>query len=194
VAQWNLARFIEALLPLLDDDQDRALAIANGHLRTFPTRFATHRLTFLRRRLGLVDADDGDEALADAFLAGLTAGTVDHHLAWLDLLRLDRDQEPRALTGAAWVEWIARWRARRFRDPALVAAAREALAASAPRVVPRNHRVEEALAAAVAGRWEPWHRLLAAVSRPFTDDPDHADLMVPPPPRVSACHRTFCGT
>ncbi len=194
VTQWNLARLVEAVLPLLDDDADRALAAGNAHLGTFPARYAAHRLAILRRRLGLVDADDGDGSLADAFLAGLATAEIDHHMAWLDLLRLDRDQEPRVLVGSRWSEWIARWRTRRLRDPALVENARVILAASVPRVIPRNHRVEEALAGAVRGHWEPWRRLLAAVGRPFVDDPGHAGLMEPPSPRESACHRTFCGT
>ncbi|MFM2090798.1 MAG: hypothetical protein RLZZ127_1287, partial [Planctomycetota bacterium] len=191
IAQWNIARAVETVLPLLDPDPDRALAAGNARLAAFRARYARHWLAVLRRRLGLTGEAPGDEALADAFLAGLAAEGVDHHLAWLDLLRIARDQAPRVLIDGGWPAWIRAWQERRAADRV---ASDALLAAAIPRVVPRNHRVEEALAGAVNGDWAPWDRLLAAVRRPFADDPGHEDLMAPPPPEIAACHRTFCGT
>ena len=186
IIHWNIARAAEALLPLLATDQEQALAVARDRLDRVPIRYAAHHLATFRRRLGLTTEAEDDADLVAAWTAELHAHTTDLPLAWLDLLRLARGQAPQVLTGPAWEAWLLRWRARRP-DPDL-------LAAATPRISPRNHRVEEALTAAVTGDWEPWNRLLAALQRPYEDLAEHADLNHPPAPEVAACHRTFCGT
>ncbi len=187
VAQWNLARAIEACLPLLGAAEADALAKGQALLAGFAPAYAEALLAAQRARLGLTGEDPGDAALAQDLLAGLARDGADYHLAWLDLLRLARGGSAAVLVGPAWSPWLARWRERGGGDPVR-------LAAAVPRIIPRNHRVEEALAAAVAGDWRPWDRLLAALRTPFADSDDADALMIPPPPDIAACHRTFCGT
>ncbi len=186
IAHWNIARAAEALLPLLGADEAQAVEVARGLLDTVPMRFAHHHTAVFRRRLGLRDAQDGDVDLIDAWNAQRHAQETDHAASWLDLLRIARGQAPLVLTGPAWDAWLERWRQR---QPAV-----DLLAAVTPRVQARNHRVEEALDAAIRGAWEPFHCLLAVLQKPYEDSPEAEALNEPPPPEVAACHQTFCGT
>ena len=193
IAQWNLARLAEALLPLLDPVPEQAKSLANERVVGFGALHRDRRLAHQRHRLGLVDADAADGELAEAFLDLLAAQGLDHTLAWLDLLAVARGEDPHLGSGPAWDAWIARWQARRRRDGSEQAST-ALLAATTPRIIPRNHRVEEALAAAGADDWKPWNRLLAALRYPYDDGPDQRELGQPPPPGVMDGYCTFCGT
>jgi uncharacterized protein YdiU (UPF0061 family) len=212
IAQWNLTRLAEALLPLIADEPDEAAARATAVLEAFPGRYARHLLAGQRAKLGLADpdadgADDGDDAaLAADWLALLQAGRADFTLAWRRLAdaAAGDDAPLRALfldpgpTGP----WLARWRERCASEDGGFAASAAAQAQRAERmrrvnpiVIPRNHRVEEALAAASDdGDLGPLQRLLAALGRPYDEIAEHAGYAEPAPPEVTACYRTFCGT
>ena len=172
IMAWNLARLAEALLPFLAADETRAVDLANGRLEAIAGIYRREWLAVMRRKLGLVGQDAGDEALIDDLLPAL----VGHD--WTLAFR-------RGFVGLD--PWRARWLAR-------VGAGWEArLEAANPAVIPRNHRVEEALDAASAGDLGPFEALLAAVR-----DPDSAEAgregFVLPPPEGLAPHVTSCGT
>ena len=209
IAQWNLTRLAESLLPLLSDDTDRAVALATEVLEGFAQRFGRHLLTGQRDKLGLARADAGDDeadaALARDWLALLQSQHADFTGAWRALAdSASGDDAPlRALCtdAAAPAAWLARWRARCASedgpDAGVAAAAARAarIRAASPRVIPRNHLVEDALAAASGeNRLEPFGRLLDALRRPFDDAPELAPYAQPAPAAVTACYRTFCGT
>ncbi len=165
IAQWNLARLAEALLPLIDDDADRAEALAIEALNDFPAKYHAHLLSGQRAKLGLrrrePDDDIADAALAADWLALLHAGQVDFTLGWRRLADAAAgDEAPlRALFADAQAPdaWLARWRERcasedrgERKDAAAAGNERaEAMRRVNPWVIPRNHRVEEALAAAI---------------------------------------------
>jgi uncharacterized protein YdiU (UPF0061 family) len=209
IARWNLARLAESLLPLLADDEDRAMAEAMRVIDAFPARYRRHLLAGQRAKLGLrpgAAADDaGDATLADDWLALLQAGRVDFTLAWRRLGDAAAgDEVPlRALfadPGAA-DPWLARWRERCAREGegASPAAARKARAERMrcvnPWLIARNHRVEEALAAASDDQdLGPFDRLLAALRQPYDETADNARYAEPAPAEVTAGYRTFCGT
>jgi len=197
IAQWNLARFAETLLPLIDDDPDTAVAAVTEVLDSFPER---HRRTWeagMRAKLGLVEARDDDPQLARELLDLLQANAVDLTSLFRSLSWAARgDAEParwRFNDPGPFDAWAARWRARlqeEGRDP-------EAVAADLDRVnpvyVPRNHLVEEALAAATDGDLGPVERLLDAVTRPFDERPG-LERYAEPAPSDFGPYRTFCGT
>jgi len=208
-ARWNLARLAETLLPMLAEDTDHAVGLATGVLEAFQSRFLSHLRAGQRAKLGLQHAepDDADAALADDWLALLQAGKVDHTSAWRRLADAARGQD--APLQALFADpqapdaWLERWRARCAReDGGAVGAGPEAGAQRAarmrrvnPRVIARNHRVEEALAAASdEGRLEPFERLLDALRRPYDDADELAPYAEPAPAAVTAAYRTFCGT
>jgi uncharacterized protein YdiU (UPF0061 family) len=220
IAQWNLARLAEALLPLIvpegqaDDEAaiERAVADATAILETFPARFDAALRAGQRAKLGLREqpaapdaaptapGEDPAAALADDWLALLQRQQVDHTLAWRHLADAAAgDETPlRALFAdpAALQPWLARWRALCAAEAPMPAAERAAaLRAANPRIIPRNHRVEEALAAASDhGDLGPFERLLTALRQPFADDPALARYAEPAAREITQRYRTFCGT
>jgi uncharacterized protein YdiU (UPF0061 family) len=215
IARWNLARLAECLLPLLADDEAQAMAEAMRVIDAFPAAYRHHLLDGQRAKLGLehVDgADDGDDArLADDWLALLHAGRVDFTLAWRRLAdaAAGDDAPLRALfssSGAAADApdaWLERWRARCAREDEDAArgdvvanvARAEGMRRVNPWVIPRNHRVEEALAAASDGDdLGPFDRLLAALRSPFDETAGNGSYAEPAAADVTAGYRTFCGT
>jgi uncharacterized protein YdiU (UPF0061 family) len=213
IARWNLARFAESLLPLLADDEEEAMAEALRVVDAFPAVYRRHLLGGERAKLGLQRVAGGDDAadtrLADDWLALLHAGHVDFTLAWRRLAdAAGGDDAPlRALFSSAGTDqgtldgWLERWRERCTREdegaaPGGGAAARgERMRRVNPWLIPRNHRVEEALAAASDDDdLGPFDRLLEALRHPYDERVEHAGYAEPAPADVTACYRTFCGT
>jgi uncharacterized protein YdiU (UPF0061 family) len=187
IAHWNLIRFAEAILPLLHDEEPRAIALAEAALGEFPAVFEQHWVAGLRRKLGLFNAEDGDRALADAFLSVMEARGADYTNTWRSLAT-----DTPALDDE---EWLAKWRARLSRQSEPLEAAQALMRANSPAVIPRNHRVEEALAAAFQENdLSVMERLVAALSRPYDDVPEHQTYREPPPADVSCGYQTYCGT
>ena len=210
IARWNLARLAEALLPLMADGDDeaalqQAVADVTAVIDAFPALYATALLQGRRAKLGLQRAasDGADAALADDWLALLQQHRVDYTLAWRRLGDAAAgDANPlRALFAepAALNPWLERWRGLCALEDAGDSGAGPARATRMQRVnpwiIPRNHRVEEALAAASErGDMAPFDRLLAALRRPYDDDPTLRAYAEPAPAQVTAGYRTFCGT
>ncbi len=185
IAQWNLARLAEALLPLIDPDTRRAIALAEEAVAGFRPLFDEHWLAMMRRKLGLFGAEPGDRALAEDFLEGLHRLGADYTNSFRALVQ--------GAVPPAMAEWGTRWQARRARQAEPPEAARALMAASNPAVIPRNHKVEQALAAAVQeGDLGPLQALLAVLSEPTRDHPGLEDYRQPNP--APEHFRTFCGT
>jgi uncharacterized protein YdiU (UPF0061 family) len=210
IAGWNLARLAEALLPLIAEDDaepavEKAIGQATEAINAFSGLYEAALLAGQRAKLGLREAAPGEEsrdaALAADWLALLEANRVDFTLAWRRMADVAQgDEAPlRALFDApeACDDWLAQWRARCASEPGahLDGAARAALMRRVnPCVIPRNHLVEEALAAASSdGDLGPFEQLLAQLRAPF-DAPAHPRYAEPAPAAVTACYRTFCGT
>ncbi|MFN0159853.1 MAG: protein adenylyltransferase SelO [Burkholderiales bacterium] len=215
VARWNLAKLAEALLPLVADGDDKsavdqAVAEATAVINGFQGQYARALLAGQRAKLGLRHAtpadDEGDAALAVDWLALLQRARVDYTLGWRRLTdaAAGNDQALRALFAdtRAPGEWLARWHARCAADDAAASDQKVSGESRArhmrqvsPFVIPRNHRVEEALSAASDNDdLGPFESLLAAVRRPFDETPDLAGYGEPAPAAVTAGYQTFCGT
>jgi uncharacterized protein YdiU (UPF0061 family) len=178
---WNLARLAETLVPLLDPDRDRAVDLANERLTGIAARYRAEWLAVMRRKLGLVGADAGDAQLADDLMAAMEGAD------WtLTFRRLGDAAALRPLFAdfRLMEAWLPRWRARAGEG----AAAR--IASANPAVIPRNHKVEEALTAATAGDMAPFDALLAAIQRPF----EAAEAFMLPAPTGFGRYVTYCGT
>jgi uncharacterized protein YdiU (UPF0061 family) len=195
ICHWNMARFGETLLPLLADDSDAALALANETLGSFQGHYGRALLDGMRRKLGLFAEEEGDGKLAQDLLNAMTDGQADFTQTFRGL-DPESDDKVRPLFAevAAYDAWVAQWRERLAREPLDVEARRAALHAANPAYIPRNHRVEAALAAAIEHHdFAPFEELLAVLARPFEERPEFADYAVPPPPDEGV-YRTFCGT
>jgi uncharacterized protein YdiU (UPF0061 family) len=197
IAPWNLARLAEALLPLVDADPDEAVKKVMPVLEWFTPSYRAHLLEGQRRKLGLgtLPHAEEDESLARDWLALLHEHRVDHTLAWRRLADVAEGDEL-ALRGLfidqeAPSAWLARWKSRR----ATGGSSPEAMRAANPFVIPRNHKVEEALAAATnEGDLGPFRSLLAALRSPFEESPRTAPYGIPAPVATTATYKTFCGT
>ncbi|WP_374645735.1 YdiU family protein [Tabrizicola sp.] len=178
---WNLARLAETLLPLLDRDEGRAVEIANDRLAGIAPRYQSEWLAVMRRKLGLAGEDRGDAALAEDLLPAMQGAD------WtLVFRRLDDAAALRPLFDdfSRMEAWLPRWRARAGEGAA------QRIAEANPAVIPRNHKVEEALAAATDGDMAPFHALLAAIRQPCTENEAY---MLPAPPGFGQ-YVTYCGT
>ena len=197
VMLWNLARLAEALLPLLGDDEDGAVAAANAALSAFAPAYEAARLAEMRRKLGLADAHDHDGALADALLELMAAAGADFTLTFRGLCEAAVGDDAALVSlfaePAGIAAWLARWRERTGLEARSGAARREAMRGVNPAVIARNHQVEAAIVAGVQGDFGPFERLVAVLGRPFEDGPELARFILPPRPEERVV-RTFCGT
>ena len=200
VAHWNLVRFAEALLPLLDEVSETAVAMAQDVLATFAPRFDAAYRAGLHRKLGLLGERDGDAALAQELLTCMAENAADFTLTFRLLCEAAAgpqvDATLRALFAdpAGYDSWAARWRRRLLEEPAEPAARRAAMQAVNPAYIPRNHIVQAALAAAVERQdFAPFVELLDVLSRPFEDQPGRERYAAPPAPEERVL-QTFCGT
>jgi len=195
IAQWNLARLAETLVPLIDADEKRAVARATEVVHAFPEIYERHWLKGMRAKLGLVSEDEADLNLATGFLAAMEGKRVDYTLAFRYLAdaALGREEPIRALftEPSAYDLWSGHWRARLAREAVTPLARAQALRRVNPAFIPRNHRVEEALSAAVErADYAPFETLLNILSRPFDDRPELA-AFAEPPPEGQSHYRTF---
>jgi uncharacterized protein YdiU (UPF0061 family) len=203
IAQWNLARLAETLLPLIDDDGDRAVMKATEVLDHFPDRFAQHWLNLHRAKLGLQGepSDEGtDRQLVNNLLALMHEHRVDFTLGFRRLSALLRGQGEgvQALWGdgaGAADAWQARWLARLDAQGEPPAAIADRMDATNPVYIPRNHLVENALDAAVEAQdMRPFERLLAIIGSPFDERDADTLAALPGTPEQTEGFRTFCGT
>jgi serine/tyrosine/threonine adenylyltransferase len=197
IAQWNLARLAEALLPLIDEDTDTAVAAATDALQTFPERFQRYWGAGMRAKLGLTEADDTTDALIDDLLTLLHEQAVDYTSSFRALsASLCGDAAPtRALFAepAAFETWAARWREQLAYESSDAVEVASAMDRVNPVYIPRNHKVEDALGAATAGNLEPFERLLDVLARPFQER-SGLESYAASAPASWGSYRTFCGT
>lgn len=196
LAQWNLARLVETLLPLIAGDTESAVALATPVLESWWPRYDGAFLQGMRAKLGLDDGDDELDATLVADLLGLLR--QDHvdfttfFRAAAATLRGDRARDARGLflSLPAWETWEVHWRERL--GTAATPATADAMDAINPVYIPRNHAVEDALTAATVGDLAPLTRLTDAVTRPFDERDGLADLAAPGP--EGDTYVTYCGT
>ena len=193
IAQGNLARFAETLLPLIHQDQQTAVSMAKEAISGFSDTFRHHWLTGMRKKLGLLNQEADDSALVQDLLDRM-------HRYRADFTNTFRDLSSGALPEASmfinldFKQWFERWQARLKRQPDDWERSRRLMNSHNPAIIPRNHRVEEALAAAVEqDDYSIMEKLLDVLAHPFQDPPDRAGYHLPPPPSEQP-YRTFCGT
>lgn len=192
MAGWNLARLAETLLPLLNEDEDEAVKIAQEAVSQFAVLFKDFWQAGMRAKLGLFNTEEGDEKLMEELLSLMKEHTADYtntfyhltrnHLEGMELFKAD-----------GFKKWYDLWQARLSRQEESPEEVRNLMQHSNPAVIPRNHRVEEALSDATdKGDYDRMKALLKVISQPYDySKVDEAYTQ----PNLSACgYRTFCGT
>lgn len=200
IAQWNLARFAQCLLPLMDDDQDKAIEAAQTAIDAYADIYQPKWLDVMRAKIGLTTAQDGDLELIQGLLGVMSEQKADFTLTFRELSFAStqtpveqwqvRNQFGQPETFETWSHnWISRLQHEAFED----AERQSAMQHVNPRFIPRNHRVEEALSAAQAGDFQPFEKLIAVLAKPFDEQPENTDYASPPMPD-EVVQQTFCGT
>jgi uncharacterized protein YdiU (UPF0061 family) len=193
IAQWNLARFAETLLPLIHEDSQEAVSRANAAVSGFPDTFRQYWLAGMRAKLGLLNQEADDGALAKELLDCMQRHGADFTNTFRSLASGSLPETP-AFDTPDFRQWFERWQARLKRQPGSRESSRRLMNTHNPAVIPRNHRVEEALEAAVErDDFTAMEKLLAILSQPYQDPPEQAGYHLPPPPSEQP-YRTFCGT
>ncbi|MCU1344832.1 MAG: hypothetical protein JWL70_1098, partial [Acidimicrobiia bacterium] len=199
IAQWNLARLAETMLPLFDPDPEVAVVMATEVLERYATNYYRRWNQGMRAKLGLIReaATEANIALVEDFVALLEAQRVDYTscLRALSSAVLGDDARARSLFSdpAAFDHWAQRWQAElaaQGQEPQAVAEAMDGLN---PLYIPRNHMVEAALASATEGDLEPFRKLVQVLAQPFTERPG-LEAYTAPAPSTSVPYQTFCGT
>jgi uncharacterized protein YdiU (UPF0061 family) len=196
VAQWNLARFADTLVPLIDADADKAVAPAADVIHGFIDQFNTHLLDGLRAKIGLSTVEPADSDLIRRLLSAMHAH-ADFTLTFRRLAQAvgPGDESTQLFPQTPGMQsWLRDWRERLAREPLDSAERAARMRRVNPAFIPRNHRVDAALtAASERGDLEPFRRLLAILERPYDDQPESAEYQEPPQPEERVL-QTFCGT
>jgi uncharacterized protein YdiU (UPF0061 family) len=198
IAQWNLARLAEALLPLIDTDEDRAVQRASEAISKFAMLYRAAYRDVMRAKLGLVRDEEGDEAILDGFLDILARNKADFTLAFRRLAEVQEGDDAPLLSvigedrGA--LAWVERYKARMMRESQSAHIRASLLRQVNPIYIPRNHHVEAVLQAAIEqSDLAPFERLFTVLQKPYDERPDDSDYATSPVSRETP-YRTFCGT
>jgi uncharacterized protein YdiU (UPF0061 family) len=200
IALWNLTRLAECLLPLLADEQEKAIAEAQMILGEFVKKFTAAYQAGLRKKIGLFTVRDGDEALVQDLLDAMAKNQADFTLTFRHLSEAASDPASDVHVRQLFAEptacddWAARWRQRTSGEQQSGTERRTAMRAVNPAFIPRNHRVEAVIEAAMnRDDFAPFEELLTVLSKPYEDQPAFTDYAEPPQPHQRVL-QTFCGT
>ncbi len=193
IALWNLARFAEAMIPLLGDKEDVAITLANDALSDFNHLFYDYWFIGMRLKLGLIQEDAEDETLIKDLLEIMEKSKVDYTNVFCDLT-LDKPKESIIPGEEEFSKWHDRWRNRLSRQNKSIEETQFTMKKNNPYVIPRNYRVEEALEAAVKeSDYSVMERLVGILSDPYSYREEQYEY-TKPPKESNTCYRTFCGT
>ena len=192
IGQWNLSRFAETLLPLINEDTDRAIEIATEALHEYPEILQGYWLEGMRKKLGLQSEEADDVKLVTELLTWMETSKADFTETFDDLSTGDLEKE--MYNDDVFQSWKRQYRERIQREPSGSASSKELMLSVNPSIIPRNHRVEEALTAAVEHNdLSVMERLLDAIKSTYDRDDRFAEFRSPPPSGLPP-YRTFCGT
>ena len=193
IGAWNMARFAETLLPLLADEPEQALKLAQEAIEGFMPLYQGYWLDGMRAKLGIFGEEDEDVALVDTLLSTMHQFEADFTNTFVALTFGAPYQAP-LFASPEYEQWHVQWRARLSRQPESQDEIHTIMRAHNPALIPRNHRVEEALTAAEEhGDYAVMERLLKALSAPYAHDKQYAEYSQLPPPSFKR-YKTFCGT
>jgi len=190
IAQWNLMVLAQSLLPIIDEDEDQALAFAQDAINLFSGHFETQYRRGLLQKIGIAEEQNGDFELALSLLDQMKDARADFTNSFRAISQLDLAHPEIAAAQLPLTEWINNWRRHTDNgkrvDPTL-------MFNTNPAFIPRNHRVENMIQAALQDDFSLFEELLSVLTTPFTDQPIHHAYTLPPDPDERV-HQTFCGT
>ncbi|WP_338452425.1 YdiU family protein [Niallia oryzisoli] len=193
IGGWNLARFAETLIPLLHEDEEKAVEIAQEEISGYMGIYQTHWLSGMRAKLGITTEEQEDQALIEDLLNMMQKHRADFTNTFR-ALTYDKPEDTAMKGIKSFDDWYAKWKARLDRQKGTKESAQQLMRNSNPSVIPRNHRVEEALKAAVEqSDFSVMEKLVDVLSKPYAYTPEQEEYCKPPEP-TNLPYRTFCGT
>lgn len=192
IAGWNLARFAETLLPLLHVDQEQAVKIAQDAISNFTELYHTYWLAGMRAKLGILNEEIQDESLIEDLLSMMQKHRADYTNTFRSLT-FDTSEDNVLLGTPEFAQWHENWQARLGRQHELKVSSHQLMRNNNPALIPRNHRVEAALEAAIKGDYNIMKQLLDVLSSPYAHSPEQVEYSTLPA-QSSIPYRTYCGT
>ena len=198
---WDLCRFAEAIVPLMDDDKDAAVAKVQEAINSYPTRYENYWLAGMSQKIGLNQVEDGDKALINDLLTRMADHKADFTLTFYHLSQAlaestDHDQAIRDLftDASSFDEWAIKWRERLSIESASDDERQQQMLEVNPLYIPRNHLVEAMIRAGEDRLdFEPFYELMEVLKNPYSKQKDREKYAMPPA-SAEVVHETFCGT
>ncbi|MGE8054668.1 protein adenylyltransferase SelO [Bacillus mycoides] len=193
MAAWDLARLAESLMPILHEDEEEALKIAQDEISKFSVQYENNWFLGMKKKLGLFSNEEQDQSLIEKLLKAMEKYKEDYTNTFRALTDTTLENAP-LFESPEFKEWYELWQSRLERQKESQDDAYKLMKNNNPVIIPRNHRVEEALEAAVKdGDYSVMEKLLQALANPYEYSQEQADYCTPPVPS-NRPYRTFCGT
>ena len=190
ITKWNLSRFAECLIPLIDGDQDKAIKLATEVIDTFEKKYEKKWLGMMRSKIGLADEDEKDKFLILDLLTWMHQNKVDYTNTFCHLMNF-QTQNDIVYENNEFSDWKKRWQERLSQNSSSEKYI-NLMRSVNPIVIPRNHIVEDALKKANQGNFEPINNFLKILSSPYTDQKHITEYQIPS--QSDENYQTFCGT
>ncbi len=191
ITKWNLSRFAECLIPLIDKDQDKAINLASEIIDTFEKTYEEKWLNMMRNKLGLLGTDEKDKYLILELLTWMHQNKADYTNTFCHLMNF-KIQEDNIFEGADFTNWKKRWQERTLSHNNSEEKYKNLMRSTNPLLIPRNHMVENTLKEANQGNFEPLNNFLMILKNPFTDQKNISRYQIPS--GLNENYQTFCGT
>jgi len=191
ITKWNLSRFAESLIPLIDEDEDKAVKSATELIDTFGKKYEEKLLDMMRNKLGLLGADSKDKFLIIDLLTWMHQKKIDYTNTFCHLMNL-KDYDVDLYKDNNFQDWKKRWNERLKRNNNTPEKYLKLMKKINPLIIPRNHKVEEALDAAEKGDFNLVNKLIEVLKEPYSQQKNLLEYQTPS--NFNESYQTFCGT
>ncbi len=191
ITKWNLSRFAECLIPLIDENEDKAIKSATELIDTFGKKYEEKWLKMMRTKLGLLGEDNKDKFLIVDLLTWMHQNKVDYTNTFCHLMNIKVDQNEK-FENINFQNWKKRWQERLKINKSLQEKNIKLMKSVNPLVIPRNHKVEEALEISKRGDFEYVNQLIKVLKEPYSQQKNILEYQIPS--NFNENYQTFCGT
>ena len=192
ITKWNLTRFAETLIPLIDVNESKSIEIAKETINNFANLYKKYWLQMMRKKIGLFNEHDQDENLINHLLTWMNKSNADYTNTYCSLMKSNFEKEE-IFKKNNFSDWYNKWKARLLLNKKPFEESLNLMRSENPLVIPRNHKVEESLQAANNGDLKPLHNLLNVLKNPYEVKADIHNYQLPPKQNGKK-YKTFCGT
>jgi uncharacterized protein YdiU (UPF0061 family) len=192
ITKWNLARFAEALIPLINKKKDKAIQVATDTINNFGKIYKKKWLEMMRKKIGLIEEKAEDEKLINDLLSLMHKNKADYTNTFCSLID-ENAQKDEMFNNKEFIDWYKKWKKRLIENNSSHEQSKKLMNSFNPQIIPRNHKVEEVLEAAHRDDLKPLNDFLKILKNPYEKQPNTKNYQSPPPPSKKK-YKTFCGT